>query len=410
MVLGSYLLMLMKTKHRNTSQQFKTYIGVDLGDKKHHVCVTDKHGVILKESVIANDRLALTQLCKEHPKSAVAIEVGGHSPWISRHLAQNGMRVTVANARKLRAIYQNDRKCDRLDAQMLAKLLRADEDLLKPIQHGSEQAQKDLLAIKIRASLVRQRTGAVNTLRGVVKSMGLRIPSSSAEAFHVRVGEFLEEHPDLEPAIAPAVKALEALTEQIRAYEKAIHEAARTHHPQALKLQQIPSIGPITSLAFVLTIEDPSRFEDPRDVGAYLGLVPRRDQSGDTDKQLPISKAGNNYLRQLLVQCAQYLIGHFGPECALREQGLKLVAKGGKAAKKKATIAIARKLAVMMVAMWQNGSDYEPFPPVRDNTPKDRRTKRAKKPAKSALTEPAKATNGQRTRRKVAHKNPLLRR
>lgn len=169
--------------------------------------------------------------------------------------------------------------------------------------------------------------------------------------------------------MANGLKSLESLTEQIRVYEKEIQEAARVHHPQAGKFQQIPSIGPITSLAFVLCIEDPHRFEDPRDIGAYLGLVPRRDQSGGTDKQLPISKAGNKYLRQLLVQCAQYLLGHFGPDCALREQGLRLVAKGGKAAKKKAMIAIARKLAVTMIAMWKNGSDYETFPQSKHPVP-----------------------------------------
>jgi transposase len=404
----------MKSTKKNTKKtprrQFETYIGVDLGDRKHHVCVTDKDGAILKEFSITNNRAALTQLCNDHPDAAVALEVGGHSPWISRELKSNGMHVTVANARKLRAIYQNDRKCDRFDAQILAKLLRADPDLLSPIQHGSEQAQKDLVAIKVRASLVRQRTGMVNTLRGVVKSMGLRIPSSSSEAFHLRAKEFLADQPALEPAIAPALKALESLTEQIRSYEKAIEEAARTDHPQALKLRQIPSIGPITSLAFVLAIEDPGRFEDPRDVGAYLGLVPRRDQSGNTDKQLPISKAGNNYLRQLLVQCAQYLIGHFGPDCALREQGLKLVAKGGKAAKKKATIAVARKLAVMMVAMWQKGSEYEAFPPVRKSAPRDRPSKASRNRASSKRG--ATKTSGVRERsgRKVAHKNPILRR
>lgn len=359
----------MKSRIKTPGQKLETYLGIDLGDKKHHVCVTDTHGTILSEFSITNDRAALKKLCDDHPNAAVALEVGTHSPWISRFLVAGGMHVTVANARKLRAIYQNDRKCDRFDAQMLAKLLRADRDLLSPIQHGSEQAQRDFVVIKVRASLVRQRTAMVNALRGVIKSMGLRIPSSSSEAFHLRVRQFLTQQPELEPAITPALKALECLTEQIRVYEKAIADAARTHHPQAIKLQQIPSIGPITSLAFVLAIEDPGRFKDPRDVGAYLGLVPRRDQSGGSDKQLPISKAGNNYLRQLLVQCAQYLLGHFGPDCALREQGLKLVAKGGRAAKKKATIAIARKLAVMMIAMWQKGSDFEAFPePKKHNT------------------------------------------
>jgi transposase len=393
-----------------TNPQFKTYIGVDLGDRKHHVCATDKHGTIVSEFTIANDRVALRQLCVDYPHAAIALEVGTHSPWISRFLTDSGMHVTVANARKLRAIYQNDRKCDRLDAQMLAKLLRADRDLLSPIQHGSAQAQKDLVAIKLRASLVRQRTGMVNTLRGVVKSMGMRIPSSTAEAFHLRAREFLVEQHELQPALEPALKALESLTEQIKAYEKAIHDAARTHHPQALKLQQIPSIGPITSLAFVLAIEDPNRFKDPRDVGPYLGLVPRRDQSGKSDKQLSISKAGNKYLRQLLVQCAQYLIGHFGPDCALRNHGLKLVEKGGKGAKKKATIAIARKLAVMMIAMWQKGSPFEPFPPARksdgSNCPPKTTTKRA--PTKRTTSKPA--VKRERADRKVAHKNPSLRR
>lgn len=360
----------MKPKNNNKSQQFETYIGVDLGDRKHFVCVTGKDGTVLEEFSISNNRHALRQIVQDHPEASVAIEVGTHSPWISRFLTDEGMKVTVANARKLRAIYQNDRKCDRLDAQMLAKLLRADPDLLSPIQHGSEQAQKDLIAIKIRDSLVRQRVHIIASIRGVIKSTGLRIPASSTGSFHVKAEEFLVEHPELETAIAPALISLKSLTEQIRVYEKQINQAAQEHHPQAIALQQIPSIGPITSMAFVLSIEDPNRFKDPRDVGAYLGLVPRRDQSGGSDKQLPISKAGNQYLRILPVQSAQYLLGHFGPDCALREHGLKLAAKGGRGAKKKAVIAIARKLAVMMIAMCKKGSSYQPFPNNRGDKPR----------------------------------------
>lgn len=173
------------------------------------------------------------------------------------------------------------------------------------------------------------------------------------------------KHPEFLPSMEPALVALEHLSQQIKDYDKQIAQAARDHHPAAAHLQQIPAVGPITSLAFVLYIEDPGRFDSPRDVGAYLGLVPRRDQSGGSDRQLPISKSGNRYLRKLLVQSAQYLLGHFGPDCALRAHGLKLAAKGGRAAKKKAVIAVARKLAVMMVAMWQSGSNFEPFPAQR---------------------------------------------
>lgn len=350
------------TKLKSTAQQFGTYLGVDLGDRKHQVCVTDKDGTILEEFPITNTRESLRKLATEHPKAKVAIEVGTHSPWISRLLKAEGMEVVVANSRKLRVIYQNERKCDELDARMLAKLLRADPDLLSPIQHGSEQAQKDLIAVKMRDSLVRQRVHIIASIRGVLKSTGLRIPTCSTVCFHKVAEEFLAEHADLLSAIQPALDSLGYLTAQIKHYEKHIAEACRDHHPEAIRLQQIPAIGPITSLAFVLHIEDPNRFQDPRDVGAYLGLVPRRDQSGGTDKQLPISKSGNSYLRKLLVQSAQYLLGHFGPDCALRRHGLKLAARGGRAAKKKAVIAVARKLAVMMVAMWQRSSDYEPFP------------------------------------------------
>jgi len=354
----------MKTTKQKLSsnQQFGTFIGVDLGDTKHAVCVTDKDGVILEEFTLINHRDELIRLAERFPEATLAIEVGTHSPWISRLLTVEGMKVVVANARKLRAIYQNDRKCDALDARMLAKLVRVDPDLLSPIQHGSEQAQKDLVAIKLRDSLVRQRVNIIGSIRGILKSVGIRLPASSSSSFHKKASELLDKHPEIRPAIEPALASLEEITRQVRCYERQIDQATREHHPEALHLQQIPSIGPITSLAFVLAVEDPSRFEDPRDIGPYLGLVPRREQSGDTDRALPITKSGNGYVRKLLVQSAQYLLGHFGPDCALRRHGLKLAAKGGKAAKKKAIIAIARKLAVLMLVMWQRGSDYEPFP------------------------------------------------
>lgn len=212
----------MNAKTKNTNQPFATFIGIDLGDKKHHVCATGTDGVILQEFTIPNDRAAFKKLSEDYPQAAVAIEVGAHSPWISRYLTNAGMNVTVANARKLRAIYQNDRKCDQLDARMLAKLLRADRDLLSPIQHGSEQAQKDLISLKIRDSLVRQRVNIIATIRGVFKSLGLRIPTSSSEAFHHRAETFLTVHPELADAITPALQSIKSLTDQIKHYEKTI--------------------------------------------------------------------------------------------------------------------------------------------------------------------------------------------
>ncbi len=340
-------------------------IGIDLGDKKHAVCVIDKNGKILKEFSIPNERKKLEQLAKNCPKARVAMEVGTHSPWISRLLDRLGMEVIVANARKLRAIYTNERKCDRLDAQMLARLARTDPELLHPIEHGSEAAQSDLLPIKLRDALVRQRVQIVSSVRSSLKALGIRTPSTSCASFAKTARLVLEPHPNILSSIEPSLQILESLTKEIRQYDRAIEQAGVNKHPQAKRLRQIPGIGPITSLAFVLIIEDPNRFRDPRDVGAYLGLTPRRDQSGEVDKQLPISKTGNPYLRRLLVQSAQYILGCWGPDSNLRRCGLKLAARGGKTAKKKAVVAVARKLAVLMLVLWQRQSDYLPLGPLK---------------------------------------------
>jgi transposase len=346
----------MKTK---TS---KTVIGIDLGDKKHAVCILGKGGDILKEISLPNTRMDLELLAKEFPRARVAMETGTHSPWVSRLLAALGMEVLVANARKLRAIYSNERKCDELDARMLARIARVDPALLSPVRHGSEDSQKELLAIKLRDTLVRQRCAVSNAVRASLKALGVILPSrpsTSCFARHARAA--LADHPDLLATVEPCLAVLDELSLRIRGYDKGVTQTVTAKYPQAGKLQEIPGVGPVTSLCFVLTVEEPARFGDARDVADYLGLVPRRDQSGSSDKQLPISKAGNRYLRTLLVQSAQYILGRYGPESDLRSHGLKLAARGGKAAKKKAVVAVARKLAVLMLTLWRNQQTYEPL-------------------------------------------------
>ncbi len=353
-------------KKENTPIQ-QTIIGVDLGDTKHAICVTDKDGNILKEYFITITKQSFKKLIETYPQSLIAIEVGTHSPWISRYLTQLGAQVVVANARKLRAIYTNERKSDELDARMLAKIARLDIDLLHPIQHGTEEQQRDSLMIKLRASLTKQRAATVVTIRFTLKSLGIRIRSSSTRAFPNVARKYLQQQPEILAIIEPSLVILDALNEQIKKLEKQIEERISKKYPEAQHLQQITGIGPITALAFVLHISDPESFKSPRDVGAYLGLVPRSDQSGKKDKELSISKTGNTYLRCLLVQAAQYILGHFGPDCDLRNHGLKLAARGGNGAKKKAVIATARKIAVTMLAMWKNKNDYNPH---MQSTPK----------------------------------------
>lgn len=357
-------------KPKHTPPQ--TVIGIDLGDKNHAICVTGKGGKVVKEFTISNQSKDLERLASDYPKARVAMEVGTHSPWISRLLKGRGMEVFVANSRKMRAIYENERKSDQRDARMLAKIARLDCELLCPVRHISEDSQKDLLPVKLRDTLVRQRAAIISSVRASLKAMGVRLKLVSTVSFARQAREALQQpHAELLALIGPALAALETLNAQINAYDRAIDKAAERHAP-AQRLLQIGGVGPITALAFVLFIEDPGRFGDPRDVGAYLGLVPRRDQSGQSDKQLPISKSGNRYLRGLLVQCAQYLLGRHGPECDLRTHGLTLALRGGKAAKKKAVIAVARKLAVLMLVLWRKGGDYQP--------------QRAQRPAKKPLT------------------------
>lgn len=335
-------------------------IGLDLGDKRHSICVLDIAGNIIDERTITNHKESLRRLSLKYPGARIALEVGSHSPWISRMLLGLGHEVLVANARKLRAIYSNHRKSDQTDARMIARLARVDPELLHPLKHGSEQSQRDLLQIKLRDNLVRQRVDIISSVRFTLKSLGIRLPSPNTECFAKRCKELLkEQHGDLVSMIEPSLLVIDQLTQSIRQLDKRIEKMCDEQYPVTKILRQIPGVGAITSLAFVLNIEDPNRFASNRDVAAYLGLVPKRDQSGEVDKQLKISKAGNAYMRRLLVGAAQYIMGPFGPDCDLKRQGELLCARGGSRAKKKAVVAVARKLSVLLLALWKSGKDYE---------------------------------------------------
>jgi transposase len=269
--------------------------------------------------------------------------------------------VYVANARKVRAISQSVTKSDEQDARMLARLCRADPSLLSPIKHRSERCQRDLVQLKARESLVRARVDLMNSTRFLLKSLGLTVPSQvKATAFVRKLRPLLDEASTA--LVEPLLHTIDVLGAQIKMLDDKLEALACNQYPDTERLQQIPGVGPITALAYVLTLESPERFAHNRDVGAYLGLVPRRDQSGATDKPLPITKAGNTHLRCLLVNCAHYILGPFGPPSALREAGLRIAARGGRPAKKRAVIATARKLAVTMMALWRTQSEYQALP------------------------------------------------
>ncbi|MEM9283180.1 MAG: IS110 family transposase [Verrucomicrobiota bacterium] len=269
-----------------------------------------------------------------------------------------GCEVIVANSRKLRAFYQNDRKSDELDARMLAKLARAD---LHPIKHSSEQAQRDLLQIKLRYNLVRHRVVVISAVRFTLKALGIRLASPNTACFAKLARKHLEERdPELLAMIETSLHGVDEMTLQIRWLDCEIEQLCEDRYPETQRLRKIRGIGPITALCLVLVIEDPHRIDRMQDVGAYLGLVPKRDQSGKSDKELSISKCGNAYMRRLLVGAAQYMLGPFGEECDLKRRGLRLAERGGRGAKKKAVVATARKLSVVMLSVWKNESTYEP--------------------------------------------------
>jgi len=331
-------------------------IGMDLGDKKHQVCILDKTGKIITEEEVTGNRVAVTKFFKKHPGAVVAMETGTHSRWISQIAETEGLEVLVGNARKLRMIWQSRQKSDTRDAVMLARIARFDPALLCPIRHRGEQVQMDLEIIRARDLLVGERTKMVNHVRGVVKNMGERLPASSAKSFgrKAKIPEALNE------ALKPMLEMIRELTNKISGYDLMIKEKVASIYPETERLRQVGGVGPLTALAYVLTLEEPKRFAKSRMAGAYLGLVPRLDQSGQIDKQLRITKHGDGYLRRLLVGSAHYILGPFGSDCDLRTFGLKLMQRGGKNAKKRAVVAVARKLAVLLHALWRSGQQYEP--------------------------------------------------
>jgi transposase len=338
------------------------FVGIDLGDRTSMIHVLNQEGEFVEENRLPTTATALQRKFEDQPRMRIAIEVGGHSRWVSRQLSGYDHEVIVADARKLRLIYQNTRKSDRVDATYLAKLVRLDESLLAPIRHRGEVTQQHLALLRSRESLVRARTQLVNHARGLVKSFGARLPQCSTDSF-ARHGR-AELPAALRSNLGPVLDTIQDLSVRIRSYEQEIKRLADEVYPETATLRQIKGVGALTALAFVLTLEDPGRFSKSREVGPYLGLVPKRDQSGDHDPQGHITKTGDVFLRRLLIGSAHYILGPFGQDSHLRNWGLRLAERGGKNAKKRATVAVARKLAVLLHKLWVSGEDYAPFYPA----------------------------------------------
>jgi transposase len=331
-------------------------MGLDLGDRVSVFCSLSWAGEVTERGDVKTHPHDLEMLFSRMEPSRVVLECGTHSAWVSRLAQRCGHEVIVANTRELYP--KKRRKNDAIDAERLARKGRSDPQELAPIKHRSVEAQEELTLVRARHALVSSRSGLINHVRGSVKAMGSRVASCDAESFTSKAKECIPQ--GLQANLKPVLRSIDELTKQIRQYDKRVQTACKKH-PETERLQQVTGVGPVTALTFSLVIDDPKRFTKSRTVGAYLGLTPRLWESGDCEPQLRISKTGDKLLRSLLVSCAHYILGRRGPDCDLRRHGEKMCARGGKNAKKRAVVAMARKLAVLLHSLWVSGATYDPL-------------------------------------------------
>jgi transposase len=342
-----------------TTIRRRVTIGLDVSDRTSRVCVLDARGQVEREDRMRTTPGAVGAWFAGYARARVVLEVGPHSPWLARLLKEQGHEVVVANPRRVRLIAEAERKSDRIDAETLARLGRLDPKLLRPIEHRGLHAQQDLALLRVRDGMVRARTKLIQRARGLAKAFGAPLPASSAPSFAKRVRE--TGSAALFPGMEELLRLCDELTASIRRLEGEVERLGRERYPETQLLRQVSGIGPITSLAYVLTVEDPGRFAKSRAVGAYFGLTPRQRDSGDARPELSISKRGDELMRRLLIEAAHYTLGPFGPDSDLRRFGLRLLGQGGKRAKKRAVVAVARKLATLLHRLWVTGEAYHPL-------------------------------------------------
>jgi transposase len=338
-------------------------IGIDLSDRKGQVCVMDVSGIVTEFTMVLDEDALRKQVpLVAADEGVVVVETGTRSAWVKRVLEARGMRVIVADARKLRMVSQNTRKSDTNDARILARIGLSDETLLSDTWVRPPELQRIYNVLKARDQAVRRRGDLIREIRSLVKHTGRTLRASDTGAFARLRGEVPRE---LQDATDPLFDIVEACTTSVKRYDERLENLAKTDE-DARRLLAVPGVGPVTALAFVCVIGDPARFARVRDVGAYIGLVPRTDQSGTRDPALGISKAGNKLLRRCLLQCAHYITGPFGKPSALRAWAEAFVARNGDRARKRARVAIARKLAVQLLTVWRSRTTWQAFPGAAD--------------------------------------------
>lgn len=344
-----------------------TIIALDVSDRTAKVCVMGK--IAGRKHIIEQTTIQMTKdafrayLGAKNPSWPVVFETGTHCRWMENTVKSLGMKPIVANPARMRMMSESNTKNDRNDARELAQMALADVDLLHPVSLRGETCQQMLRLLKARDAMVAVRTKFVNQLRGFAKSMGFRLPGCSAR----KVGRLDKtQWPDDFEAVAwPIMDVLETLELKIKAYESQIRKLASSPELEAKidRVREVYGIGLLSGCALVASIDaNPERFSKARDAGAYFGLVPKQRQSGEMDMQCHITMAGSEYVRNLMVESAQIALRDGAKDTDIKLKGLRICERGGRIARRKAVIAVARCLVVTAVALLKHPErEYVPL-------------------------------------------------
>ena len=332
------------------------YVGLDVSLKETSTAVVDESGRTLWRGRVGSTPDAIAEAVKRHAPKAVRIglECGQLSGWLYHGLKAAGLPVICIDARHAKAALSlKVNKTDANDADGLAQIMRVGWYREVDVKSVDCQALRALLVV--RAQLVSQVTTLKNCVRGVLKTFGLIMPKGLRSRFAGRVRGAIAGKATLEAMLEPILKALEATMEQVRVYDRAVVHQARSNGT-VRHLMSAPGVGPVVALAYVTGVEDPGRFKSSSSVGAYFGMTPRRYQSGEIDAPGRVSKCGDAMVRGLLFEAAKVLLSRTCRPSRLKSWGLEIARRTGK---KKATMAVARKLAVVLHRMWTTGETFQ---------------------------------------------------
>jgi transposase len=332
------------------------YAGLDVSDKSTHICVVDGDGTVLRRDVVASDPEVLAKWLVKHcaDLARVVLETGPLSTFLYHGLVERAVPIDCICARHAKGVLAaRVNKSDVHDAEGLAQLART--GWFKRVHMKASATHIDRAALRIRAQLITTRVAMGNQLRGLLKLFGLRLGAARTPGKRrERLIALYQQRPDLEPLFAPLVASMEVIEEQLRASNRLLESRAE-EDPVCSRLMSVPGVGPITALTFTASVEDPHRFARSEDVGAYAGLVPRRSQSGERDVRGNISKAGDAMLRRSLYEAVNIMLCRVQRPFALQQWGQRIAESKGN---KRARIAVARKLAVLLHSLWLNETEF----------------------------------------------------